>query len=104
MKSNIISSLVIFRYVHKNFCTCFLIIIKIFIRFARENWLLKFPGFNNVKNMKHKMKKMMTGRKISTSEDVYITLAQAHTQIFYDITHSQSFACVQTDVFSARVQ
>ena len=54
--------------------------------------------------MKHKMKKMMTGRKISTSEDAYITLAQAHTQIFYDITHSQSFACVQTDVFSARVQ
>ena len=47
--------------------------------------------------MKQKMKKMMTGRKISTSEDVYSH--STHTQILHAIPHSHSFAFVCKPTF-----
>ena len=50
-----------------------------------------------LKNLKQKMKKMMTGRKISTSEDVYSH--STHTQILHAIPHSHSFAFVCKPTF-----
>ena len=58
----------------------------------------KIPWFKTMlKNLKQKMKKMMTGRKISTSEDVYSH--STHTQILHAIPHSHSFAFVCKPTF-----